>query len=205
MTYFFDKMEIYRLLNAIVDRYSRGKLADSIMGFSNKKPVDTTVIDEVRELLNDVIVIHNYGTDIIIDRIIGWQSVYEAILERIDITYLCTNNQTNHFTRFIKCLAGCNTTDDVDIIYVGNFLDSVSHIMKNKSIKKMRIWEHNGTYRFGHQLVDLKTRNTDICTNDLTKWYQEMKAIGWIFINTTGINRTEKIMKLIDISVSTVD
>lgn len=196
-------MEIYKILNVIVDRYSRGKLDIFNLSFSNRIPVDTTLIDEVSELLYDFIVIHNHGTHIKLSRIAEWKFVYEAILEKIDITYLSMIDSTKHLARFIKCLGGHKGVNIVDIIYVGNFLDSVRHIMKNKSIKKMKIRVHNGTYRFGHQLVDLKSRDTH--DNNLFEWEQDMASIGWTFIHSTGIIRTEKIMKLVDISISTVD
>lgn len=194
-------MEVYRLLNRIINDFLYNDLSANTdvqrINITGAIMDDESIVKVNGVLIGLATITYDYKW-LTLQRHSSWSSVCRCILENIDIMYLVKSKHSNNVVKFMQCLT--KRRDIEPDIYLGYFLESVHCLMKNKSIKKMQIYKYDKVYKFNGQRFAMNRYRSD---NDILAWEYDMKAIGWTFISSIGINRTEKIMKLVDISVST--
>jgi len=188
------------MICGIIERYLHNNLSPhtiSLKIISATKIIDSFLIDEANTALSGLATFSYDNEKILFTRNVDWDPLCIHILEHMDVVYLA-NCRCNFVNKFARCLAGYRDVEPV--ISLGNFLEIIQHIMRNKSIKKIKVYKDGSTYKFNGRRFDL-TRSY----HELLDWEREMTAIGWIFISSIGISRSEKIMWLADITVSTTD
>jgi len=197
-----QKMQVYRLINEVIDRHLNNTLGYNVGGLRiiTGSTVDDSLIDEVNTVFNGLATMTCNGNKLTLTRKNDWDVISRHILEHINIEYLAKSIYTNKVNKFIRCLV---ERRDAELdISLGYFLEDIYYIMLNKSIKKMNVYKCGSVYKFNGQRFDMTRYRGH---NDILMWEYDMKAIGWVFINGVGINRTEKIMQLADIIVVTTD